>query len=83
MNKKLTLSIEESVIEKAKAYAKSKGRSLSDIIENYLKLVASENSKKSTTYNADITALIGTLKEPSIEDYKEDKTQRLIKKHLK
>jgi uncharacterized protein (DUF3820 family) len=37
MNAKLTLTIEQSVIEKAKIYAKSRGRSLSDIIESYLK----------------------------------------------
>ena len=37
MNTKLTLTIEQSVIEKAKKYAKNKERSLSDLIENYLK----------------------------------------------
>jgi len=36
MNTKLTLTIEESIIEKAKSYARKNGRSLSDIIENYL-----------------------------------------------
>jgi len=41
MNGKLTLSIEKSVIEKAKLYAKKSGRSLSDLIESYLeKLIA-------------------------------------------
>ena len=34
MTTKLTLTIEQHIIEKAKVYAKSKGRSLSDIIEN-------------------------------------------------
>jgi len=42
MNTKLTLTIEQSVIEKAKSYAKEQGRSLSDIIENYLKAITSE-----------------------------------------
>ena len=36
---KLTLTIEKSVIEKAKKYAREKERSLSDIIENYLKAI--------------------------------------------
>lgn len=39
MNTKLTLTIEREVIEKAKEYAKEKNRSLSDIIENYLKMI--------------------------------------------
>ena len=42
MNSKLTLTVEKSVIEKAKKYARSKGRSLSDIIENYLKSITSD-----------------------------------------
>ena len=36
---KLTLTIVKSVIEKAKKYAREKERSLSDIIENYLKAI--------------------------------------------
>ena len=44
MNTKLTLTVDESIIEKAKLYAKSKGRSLSDVIENYLKLLISEET---------------------------------------
>ena len=42
MNAKLTLTIEQSVIEKAKKYAKEKERSLSDLIENYLKAITNE-----------------------------------------
>lgn len=36
MNSKLTLSIDQSVIEKAKRYASEQGRSLSGIVEEYL-----------------------------------------------
>lgn len=35
MNTKLTLTIEKEVIATAKAYAKEKGQSLSDLVENY------------------------------------------------
>ena len=34
---KLTLSVNQSVIEEAKIYAKSNGKSLSEIVEAYLK----------------------------------------------
>ena len=43
MNTKLTLTIEQTVIEKAKKYAKDKERSLSNLIENYLKALTKEN----------------------------------------
>ena len=44
MNTKLTLTLEKEIIQKAKKYAKDKNRSLSDIIENYLKIL---NKKRS------------------------------------
>jgi predicted CopG family antitoxin len=44
MNTKLTLTIEQKIIEKAKKYANEKGRSLSDIIENYLKAITKEDT---------------------------------------
>lgn len=40
MKSKLTLSIDKSVIAQAKAYAAQQGRSLSDLVENYLNSVA-------------------------------------------
>ena len=39
MKTKLTLTIEHTLIKKAKEYAKGKGRSLSDIVENYFKAI--------------------------------------------
>tara|TARA_B110000902_G_C13882842_1_gene427421 strand:+ start:93 stop:299 length:207 start_codon:yes stop_codon:yes gene_type:complete len=43
MNTKLILTIDQEIIEKAKQYAKGKNRSLSDIIENYLKTLTKED----------------------------------------
>ena len=46
MTTKLTLTVEKDVIDLAKAYASKKGRSLSDLIENYLMtLVQKDNNK--------------------------------------
>lgn len=39
MNTKLTLTIEKEIIEIAKKYAKDKGQNLSEIVENYFKLI--------------------------------------------
>ena len=44
MNTKLTLTIEETVIVRAKSYARSKKSSLSNLIENYLKAVIKEDT---------------------------------------
>ncbi len=46
MNTKLTLSIEENTIKRAKDYAKSHNRSLSDLIETYLNALTVEDSNE-------------------------------------
>lgn len=43
MDTKLTLKLDKAVIEKAKQYASEKNRSLSAIIESYLKVLTSNN----------------------------------------
>ena len=42
MTTKLTLTVEKSIIERAKVYAKNTGRSLSEIIEKYLETITEE-----------------------------------------
>ena len=42
MNTKLTLSIDKTVIAKAKKYAKQTGTSISELVENYLKLLSQD-----------------------------------------
>jgi predicted HicB family RNase H-like nuclease len=39
MGTKLTLTVEKEVIERAKSYAKSNGRSLSELVENFLESI--------------------------------------------
>ncbi|AZQ43561.1 DUF6364 family protein [Nonlabens ponticola] len=46
MKKKLTLSIDEEVIKKAKSYAKETDRSLSELIEGYLEKITGSNLVK-------------------------------------
>lgn len=46
MDTKLTLKLDKSVIEKAKQYASEKNRSLSAIIESYLKSLTSESNNR-------------------------------------
>lgn len=83
MNTKLTLTIEEDIIKKAKDYAKQKNRSLSDIIENYLKAITSDNkddiSEKLTPI---VKSLRGSFKMKFDMDYKEELGKSLEKKYL-
>ena len=82
MNTKLTLTIEKSVIEKAKSYARKKERSLSDLIENYLKALTIEESKKENELSPIVSNLKGSYKMPKDFDYKKELTNRLSEKHL-
>lgn len=83
MNTKLTLTIEQSVIEEAKKYARERQRSLSDLIENYLKaLINSDDNMKKEELPPIVKSLKGTFKEPAGFDYKKDLTDRLSEKYL-
>lgn len=82
MNTKLTLTIEQAIIEKAKFYAKDKGRSLSDIIENYLKVLTSEDVKENVEITPFVNSLQGSFKVPEDFDYKEELRKSLYKKYL-
>ena len=81
MNTKLTLTIEKEVIERAKDYAKDKNRSLSDIIENYLKMLTNEQ-QKSKKLSPVVESLKGSFKIPKNMDYKKELKERLEKKYL-
>ncbi|MCK4345670.1 MAG: hypothetical protein KAX05_10335 [Bacteroidales bacterium] len=81
MNSKLTLTIEQAIIKKAKRYAKGKGRSLSDIIENYLKAITND-SKSEIELTPIVKSLRGSFKAPEDFDYKKELTKGLIKKYL-
>lgn len=81
MNAKLTLTIEQSVIEKAKAYAKEKERSLSDLIENYLRTITREQDS-SVDLSPLTKSLLGSFKAPENFDYKTELSKGLTEKYL-
>ena len=80
MQTKLTLTIEQSIIEQAKLYAKDKGRSLSELIENYLKVVLEDNQQK-VKLSPSIKKLKGSIKLPENFDYKNEITKALSAKY--
>ena len=82
MNTKLTLTIEQEIIKRAKKYAKEKNRSLSDIIENYLKSLTAMESKETKKLNPVVESLKGAFKMPKDFDYKKALIDRLKDKYL-
>ena len=82
MNSKLTLTIEKSVIVKAKLYAKSRGRSLSDIIENFLQMITHDNWDSDIETTPLVKSLKGSFKAPADLDYKEQLSKGLSDKYL-
>lgn len=82
MNTKLTLTIEKEVIEIAKEYAKEKGQSLSEMVENYFKVLTS--GKRKTDYkelSPKVQKLRGIIKTDDKLDYKKILTEELSKKY--
>ncbi len=82
MNTKLTLTIEQSVIEKAKNYARKKERSLSYLIENYLKAITNEEYTNEVELAPTVKTLRGSFKMPNNFDYKMELANRLSEKYL-
>lgn len=86
MNAKLTLTIDKEVIEEAKRYAKSENRSLSNLIESFLRQV-SNNEKIEDEYeiHPDVLALRGSFKMPKNMslDYKKELREAKDEKFLK
>jgi len=82
MNTKLTLIMEQSLIEKTKKYAKENGRSLSDLIENYLKLIISEERNALIDSTPITTSMRGAFKATEEFDYKTELLKGLSKKYL-
>ena len=81
MNTKLTLTIEQSIIDKAKKYAKAKGRSLSDIVENYLKVITKDENSNVIDPTPITSALRGSFKAPPGLDYEKELSKALAKKY--
>lgn len=81
MNTKLTLKLDEEVIEKAKAYAERRGLSLSRMVESYFSGLTQQDDQaeqRPTGVVAELTGLLGGLQ---IEDEKEGYAEYLLKKY--
>jgi len=82
MDKKLTLSLNQQIIDKAKKYAKSNGTSLSKMIESYFQTLTNKLDKED---DIQITPLVESLcgvgELPENFDYKKARSKYLDKKN--
>lgn len=69
MTTKLTLTIEESVIKKAKRYARQTGRSLSELVEAHLQQITGQY-KPDTPISPELRKIVGIVQLP--EDFNEE-----------
>jgi len=73
---KLTLSVDDSVIERAKRYARTRGVSVSELVESYLDLVSRRTEAKQADTPV-LRSIRGILKKADPEDYK----RHLVRKY--
>ena len=80
MDTKLTIRLNENVIERAKVYARSHKISLSKLVESYLDSITKVREKK-----IEITPLVeslsGVIDLPEDYDYKKDYANYLMEKY--
>ncbi len=79
MATKLTLSIDENIIKKAKVFAKKSNRSLSDIIASYLNKITDTVNDES---DAELEKIRGIISLPEGFDEKKELRKILAEKHL-
>jgi hypothetical protein len=72
MNTKLTLRMDESLVESAKEYGAKTGKSVSKIVADYFEILANEKLHKETPLSPTVRSLKGILKGSGLNenDYK-------------
>lgn len=82
MATKLTLNLDKKVIEQAKQYASQRGSSLSELVENYFKLLTESPPGESEYPLSPMTnKLKGALKVDDDFDYKKILEEEKMKKY--
>ena len=80
MQTKLTLSIDKKTIEKAKEFAKSTQRSLSEMVESYLENITNPPDEN---LDKELEEIVGVIELPDGFSEKEEIRKILYKKHMK
>jgi hypothetical protein len=77
---KLTLSINEKTVQRAKRISLKRGKSISSMVEEYLNSITEQDDKKESS----VKKMSGILqnKIPATLDWKKSKEEYLNKKHV-
>lgn len=81
MDTKLTLKLNQRIIEKAKEYASNKKMSLSRIVEAYLQSLTSENETSEFEISPFVKSISTGTEIPADLDYKKEYSDYLIEKY--
>ena len=80
MRTKLTLTMEDQVVDSAKEYARKKGESLSGIVENYLKSITTRE-EPNVIISAKVSKMMGVITLPEDFDYKKELGNAITQKY--
>jgi hypothetical protein len=83
MDNKLTLKLDNQVIERAKHYARKKNTSLSRLVEAYLKLLTSAGSAEAGEITPLVKSLSGAVQASRLKDSQSAYKKYLAKKYSK
>lgn len=80
MNTKLTLRLDENLIESAKEYSAKTGKSVSRIVADLFEIIKNEKLKKETDLPPIVNSLKGALKGTGIneKDYKKHLEEKYL-----
>ncbi len=81
MDTKLTLKLNQNVIEKAKEYASNRKMSLSRLIEAYLQSLTSENDTSDFEISPFVKSIATGTEIPTDLDYKKEYSDYLTEKY--
>ena len=77
MDSKLTLNIDKDLARKAKVYARNHGRSLSDLVESYFKILTNKATDTENELTTRVKSLLGSIKLTEDFDYKADLSDKI------
>jgi len=80
MQTKLTLRLEDQLIEQAKSYAAQAGKSVSQIVSDYFKLLTSHKTGENSPSTPITQSLRGLLRESKLDE--KDYRKHLEEKYL-
>ena len=80
MHTKLTLRIEEEVIERAKSYARQMGKSVSQLVSDYLEMLPEPRQGQPRPMTPVVQSLRGVLAGAGLDE--KDYRRHLEEKHL-